>query len=348
MRIAIFGATGSVGSALLVHLMKGTCLHPGDEVILVGRGDPDNTARLLAIQTDLMDAFDAGIVGISVCAAMEDLTSVDVFVMAAGQTLSASITRREDLAEANLSLFKNTASSLARTSPNCIVLIVSNPVELAVNVFANRMDRTRVFGMGAQQDSIRFARAIATHLHLPRGYVRASVIGEHGPGMLPLWSSVRLTHTDLRDEAELAKLRSHFDVAEADQLPATIKNAVSEQLSPELVQKTYQWLAISSPEVRIKIEPLLTRRLLHSTPNATANATMECLQALIDADDRKVHGQVFLRGEFGNIQGVFGVPLALRSDGWRLNSYDDLSDEEQARALKISQKINRDYESLLP
>jgi len=38
MKIALFGATGSVGSALLVHMLKGSSLTVGDEIVLVGRG----------------------------------------------------------------------------------------------------------------------------------------------------------------------------------------------------------------------------------------------------------------------------------------------------------------------
>src|SRR4051794_254620 len=46
--------------------------------------------------------------------------------------------------------------------------------------------------MGAQQDSLRFARAIAADAGLRRDRVHAWVCGEHGAAQVPLWSSVRI------------------------------------------------------------------------------------------------------------------------------------------------------------
>jgi malate dehydrogenase len=66
------------------------------------------------------------------------------------------------------------------------------------------VDRRRVIGMGAQQDSLRFARAIATDLDISRRQVRASVFGEHGLHMVPLWQSVELLCGSQRHEALLA------------------------------------------------------------------------------------------------------------------------------------------------
>ena len=74
-----------------------------------------------------------------------------------------------------------------------VFIVVSNPVELAVQVLSQKTDRHRVIGMGAQQDSLRFARAVANDVGISRYYVRASVLGEHGLSMLPLWESVELS-----------------------------------------------------------------------------------------------------------------------------------------------------------
>jgi len=81
-----------------------------------------------------------------------------------------------------------------RTAPlsRALFIVVSNPVELAVKILSSAIDRERVIGMGAQQDSLRFARAIAVDLEISPHDVRASVLGEHGLGMIPLWRSVEL------------------------------------------------------------------------------------------------------------------------------------------------------------
>ena len=195
IRIALFGASGAVGSALLIHLLKASILKSGDEIILVSRGTPESHARLLAIRVDLLDAFADTAVELTVCDSVETLTA-DVFIMAAGVTISTPNSSRQDLADGNLPLFEELARRLARTLPQAFFLIISNPVELAVAAFCKHLDRTRVIGMGAQQDSLRFARAIATELGIRRSAVRASVLGEHGPWMLPVWSSVYLANAD--------------------------------------------------------------------------------------------------------------------------------------------------------
>ena len=343
MRIAIFGATGSVGSTLLVHMMKGSSLHPGDEIILVGRGTAANSAQLLAMQTDFLDAFDAGFVRLSFCPALEQLPTIDIFIMAAGQTISEQHPQRQDLADVNIALFRLVALSIAKTNPDCIAIIVSNPVELAVQVFSQQLERRQVIGMGAQQDSLRFARAVATHLGIPRASVRASVVGEHGPGMIPLWSSVHLVDSDPEHSIRLDRLRSEFDGADIGELISHVQELIDKSQPVDHIRIAYADLAYTSPEVRVRLEPLLTSRVLHSTPNATANATMDCLQALIEADDRIIHGQVVLQGEFEGVQGVFGAPLALRRSGWRVISLDPLNKAERIRVTKVNEEIERTY-----
>jgi malate dehydrogenase len=56
--IGIIGASGAVGSAVAQHLMKSCILKPGDRILLVGHGTVANERKLLALRSDLLDAFD--------------------------------------------------------------------------------------------------------------------------------------------------------------------------------------------------------------------------------------------------------------------------------------------------
>ena len=124
--------------------------------------------------------------------------------MMAGATIGALAPTRQDLAVANLPLFEATAATLARSSPKAFTIIVSNPIEVAVAIFGRHLPRERVVGMGAQQDSLRFARGIAARLELPASGVRASVLGER---MLPMWSSVYLAESQAGHVALLNDMR---------------------------------------------------------------------------------------------------------------------------------------------
>ena len=56
--------------------------------------------------------------------------------------------------------------------------MITNPVELSVEIFSRHLDRHKVLGMGAQQDSLRFARAIADVAGVHHDRVHAWVLGE--------------------------------------------------------------------------------------------------------------------------------------------------------------------------
>ncbi len=79
------------------------------------------------------------------------------------------------------------------------------------------------------------------------------------------------------------------------------------------------------------VEPLITATRLKSTPNATANATLAFVEALLKADERKLHAQVLLDGEFCDIRGVCGAPILLTANGWRVASHEPLTLHEQHR-----------------
>jgi malate dehydrogenase len=301
----------------------------------------------MAIKADLMDAFDSGIVTIEVCVSVERLDTVDVIVMAAGATISRSIRKRSELAGKNIDLFQDVAFRLSWRCPGAFVVVISNPIELAVKVFCRHFARSRVLGMGAQQDSLRFARAIATHLNLPRAAVRASVLGEHGEGMVPLWSSVCVVDAQEEIAARLEALQRQYSTDASWALDSRLHEHIESMIETAQVEKAYLLLQTMSPSVKILLEPLITARVLCSTPNATANATLDCIAALRHADDRKVHGQVLLKGEFYGLHGVVGVPLALRQSEWRVGSYEPLTSEEVSRLEVVSGKINDLYASTL-
>ena len=200
--IAILGASGSVGTTLAAHLLRAALLEPQDRIQLVGHGNPKSEARLLATRIDLLDAFDDSRVEVEVVPQIADLDA-DIVLIASGVGISPQCTNRRDMGAMNLDLFYEIAEQCAARVPDSLFIVVSNPVELAVQILCEKLDRKRVVGMGAQQDSLRFARAIAKDLGVSRHQVRATVLGEHGLGMVPIWSSVELT-TPPQKEADAA------------------------------------------------------------------------------------------------------------------------------------------------
>ena len=324
--IAVFGATGQVGSTLLIQLMQSGLLKSGDRVVLAGRSAQSTRSQLMAMRVDLLDAFDEAEVKLEVCT---DLTSlrVDLFIMTAGATISETVRSRRALAEPNAPILAETALALSRSSPDAFVLIVTNPVELGVAIFSRFMDRKRVMGMGAQQDSMRFSKAIASRLGIHRSNVRASILGEHGECMVPMWSWVYLVGQDQDRETALDSLRTGCEGLDPG-VTRRMLARIEELLALDRVEEAYEFTADASPSVRAAVEPLITADRLRSTPNATANAVLGFIAAWVVADERRVDAQVLLDGEFCDLRGVCGAPIQLHGQGWRVAAHGEVSNDE--------------------
>jgi malate dehydrogenase len=94
------------------------------------------------------------------------------------------------------------------------------------------------------------------------------------------------------------------------------------------------------PDARIVVEPTITAQSIHSTPNATANATLHLIAAALTADRRRVHGQVRLAGEALCIDGVCGFPIAIGREGWRLSDIECLDDVGRTAVVNSAAAIS--------
>jgi malate dehydrogenase len=344
--ISIIGASGAVGSMLAVHLLRSGLLKTADRVQLVGHGILSSSALLLSNRIDLMDAFDDEGVDVEVVANLEDIDG-DIVLICAGVSLAGNLIDRRDWGKANLILFEQIAEICCRRVPDGLFVVVSNPVELAVKVFSEKLGRERVIGMGAEQDSLRFARAIAHDLGISRQYVVASVLGEHGQAMVPIWSSVQLKSTDERLSNELAGMKEQSAILPLAERVIKLRAKVLEFIEAQQVSEAYETTRQALPDARIFVQPLITWRTMHSTPNATANSTLRFLTAALADNANPLHGQVSLRGEFLGIEGVCGVPIAMSCHGWKVDAGYSLSPEEQDRVLQAARSIDMYVSSVL-
>ena len=319
LSIAILGASGLVGNALSAHILRSGILEPGDRLQLIGHGEIHSTGCLLAIRADLLDAFDDLRVSIEV---VDDIAAAhaDLVVIAAGVPMPAGFTDRRVMGRANLPLFEHIAKACGRHLPKATYIVVSNPVELAVHELAKQLPRKQIVGVGAEQDSLRFARSIARDLGVSRHDVYASVWGEHGRNMMPMWSSVRLRSQDETTQRLLGRIRRTAQAAPLQQRVCDLQRSVAHSLQSGDVAVAYKLTQLALPDARIFVEPFVTARAIHSTPNATANAVLNLIRAWKEQDGRCVRAQVQLQGELDGFHGAFGVPVSLSQDGWVLHA----------------------------
>lgn len=345
MDVAILGATGDIGRAVCSALIERGELAPGSRLQLVGRADGPSGSAVHGLRVDLIDAHDERVPHIDVATRPEDVVA-DVVVVTAGRTPPTGLgqaTDRNHLALDNRKVFESYADALAKHgSGQEVVIVVSNPVELAVEVFARRLGRHRVIGMGAWLDTLRFRREIAATLGIRRQRVGGFVAGQHGDRMVPLWSTVRLRGLDRDERAEIVgKLRGDRTLASFASEVTAAKNLVVMQKD---VAEAFALVDTYPPDVQAVVRSYLTHQSGAKTANGTANATVDLIRTVLDGRDIVVAGQVLLDGEIelGGMpwRGVLGVPVAVGPEGWTRVMLDDLAADEARLLWEVAQDIN--------
>lgn len=344
--IAIIGASGLVGSTLVAQILRSHLLEPRDRLQLVGHGAPASEGRLLGTRIDLLDAFDDERVEIEVVPKIIDVDA-DIVVIASGVASLPRFSNRRDMGAMNRSIFEHIAEQCAIKVPKALFIVISNPVELAVHILCQALDRHLVLGMGAQQDSLRFARAIAKDLGISRHEVRASVLGEHGQSMVPIWSTVELLTSNSLTLDALKTLRERSVQLPLKSRVAELQVQAMQLLQAEKVAEAYEVARDALPDARIFVEPFITAHTMHSTPNATANATLQCISAALAGDRRRLHGQVNLQGEVLDLYGTCGIPITLSRDGWRPEPLTYLNVEEKEMVVSAIGSIHNFISTIL-
>jgi malate dehydrogenase len=210
----------------------------------------------------------------------KDTANSDIVVITAGIPRKPGMSR-DDLLNTNYKIMKAVVSEAVKYSPNCILIVVSNPLD-AMAQAAYKMSgfpRERVIGMAGVLDSARFRAFIAEELRVSVENVTAFVLGGHGDTMVPLprYSTVAgIPITELMDASTLERL----------------------------VQRTRDGGA--------EIVKYLKTGSAFYAPSA---AVTEMVEAILKDKKKILPCAAFLQGEFG-IEGLYvGVPVKLGAKG---------------------------------
>jgi len=179
-KVTIVGA-GNVGATTASLLL----LKDLADVVLIDVADGMAKGKAL----DLMhmrfnECFESTVLGTGDYA---DTADSDIVVVTAGVARKPGMTR-EDLIGINSGIVRNVLESALPLSPDALYLLVTNPLDVMVNLAArvSGLPTNRLFGMGGVLDSARFACAIAQETGISPARIDALVVGAHGEAMLPL------------------------------------------------------------------------------------------------------------------------------------------------------------------
>jgi L-lactate dehydrogenase len=124
----------------------------------------------------------------------ESLPHADLVCITAGLRRKPDESRL-DLINRNVALFLEILGRVqaAGLKKNATILVVSNPVDVLSFLAVKRLglDPARVIGLGTLLDTARFRSLIAAELGLPATQVTATILGEHGDSMVPVWSAAQ-------------------------------------------------------------------------------------------------------------------------------------------------------------
>jgi malate dehydrogenase len=298
-KIALIGG-GQIGQNLaMLAAMK----ELGDIVVL-DIGDFVNPIKGKAL--DLMEMaphgnYDANIIGTGDYA---DIVGADVVIITAGKPRVAGMTR-EDLLATNIAIIKDVANGIKTHAPKAFCIVVTNPLDAMVYAFykLTGFPKHQVVGMAGTLDTARWRAFIAMELGVSVSDVAGTVLGGHGPDMVPL---PRLTTVGGVPLAEIA--------------------------TKEQIDK----LVLRTREAGTEIVKLFGRGSAFFSPAWSAIIMAE---SYLKDKKRILPGAALCEGEYG-INGLFiGVPLMIGAKGIEKIFQIKLTDEENAMLQKTAEVV---------
>jgi malate dehydrogenase len=233
-----------------------------------------------------------------------DTANSDIVVITAGIPRKPGMSR-DDLLNTNHKIMKDVVSKVMQHSPNCILIIVSNPLD-AMAQAAYKMagiPRERVIGMAGVLDSARFRAFIADELKVSVENVTAFVLGGHGDTMVPLARYSTVAGIPITELIEKGRLES-------------------------LIQRTRDGGA--------EIVKYLKTGSAYYAPSA---AVAEMVEAILKDKKKILPCAAYLEGEYG-INGLYvGVPVKLGEKGIEQIIEIKLTPEEKAALDKSADAV---------
>lgn len=299
-KVSIVGG-GHVGmSAAFSMLLKNTAR----EIVLFDRDTEKMKGEQLEFQHSLTFL---GTTKITAAKSYEDLKDSNVIVFTAGRPQLPGESRL-NLVKSNIEVIKTMLPEVVKNSPNCVVIMVTNPVDILTYQASKllKLPPGRIFGSGTSLDSARFRFHLSEFLGINPKNIHTYVLGEHGDSSFPT-----ISHADI-----------------GGQPISTMKNFSSEKIQ----------------EAFLKTKSAASTII--SAKGSTYYAIGVVINQLVDAvlrDTKRVYPvSVPLTGQYGYDDVSISVPCVIGKNGVEKILEVPLSDEEKKlmdRSVNILKEI---------
>jgi len=223
----------------------------------------------------------------------------DVVVITSGLPRKPGMSR-DDLIATNANIVKSVTEQIVKFSPNTIIIVVSNPLDVMTycSYLASGLDSKKVMGMAGVLDTARYRAFLATEIGVSPKDIQALLLGGHGDTMVPLPRFTTVSGIPVTD------------FVSADKLDAIIKRAQTGGGEIVNLLGTSAWYA----------------------PGAAA---AQMAEAILKDEKRILPVCAWLQGEYGLNDIYLGVPVVLGKNGIEKIIELNLNEEELA-LLKAS------------
>lgn len=297
-KITVVGA-GNVGATAAQRLAEKEL---AKQVVLVdiAEGIPQGKG-LDQWQSAPIELYDTRIVGTN---GYDETVDSDIVVITAGIARKPGMSR-DDLMNTNAGIVKSVAENVARTSPNAILIIVSNPLDVMCYVAkqASGFPRERVLGMAGVLDTARYRAFLAEALDISVRDIQAMVLGGHGDTMVPLISYTTVSG-----------------------IPIT--QLMARDVLDKIVDRTRNGGA--------EIVSYLKTGSAYYAPSAGA---IQMVEAIVQDQKRILPCAAWLQGEYGMKDLFLGVPCKLGRKGLEQVLEVELTDAERTALGKSADAV---------
>ncbi|MEO6892111.1 MAG: malate dehydrogenase [Ktedonobacteraceae bacterium] len=233
-----------------------------------------------------------------------DTANSDIVVVTSGFPRKPGMTR-DDLVKKNQEIITQVIQNVARTSPESIIIMVTNPLDAMVQLayYVSKFPANRVVGMAGVLDTARFRTFIAQELGASVRDVQAYVLGGHGDTMVPL-----------------ARMSTVAGVPISQLIPA--------ERIEQIVQRTRDGGA--------EIVNLLGTGSAYFAPSA---AVLQMVDSILLDKKMIMPCAAYLQGEYGFKDIFVGVPVKLGAKGVEQVIELELSENERAMLQKSANAV---------
>ncbi|MFL0268099.1 L-lactate dehydrogenase [Candidatus Clostridium radicumherbarum] len=215
----------------------------------------------------------------------EDTKDSDIIIITAGAAQRPGETRL-DLIGRNLSIFKSIIPEITKYSPNSILLVVSNPVDILTYITykLSGFPKERVIGSGTVLDTSRLKYMLGEKFNIDTRNIHTYIIGEHGDSEIATWSSTNIAGMNIDEFCRT----SHNGCGENDknEIQESVKNAAYEVIKKK-----------------------------GATYYAVALAIRKIVEAILRGENSILTVSSLLSGEYGIEDVYLGIPSIVGSTG---------------------------------